>query len=233
MVILSSAPSLTTINGVAFLVPSILIVTILGLTYRVKNLKKKPPVIPRKLNFHEDSEHIENQDRIPQGLIHVNQVDLEKFRDELISEAGDVIGQHLQRVGQALSQDQEQECHPLEEEAKALGIEVIFVKPKKHVEEDMEVAPKLNDELNEIIVQANVHQQELCSESTLKDDDFEDNEEAGQNPQNNDTNKDNIDISVRKNDPSDLSETEVILDPRILLKDERNCLSCGKLLTNL
>ena len=181
MAILNLTPSFTTKNIVVTLFPIIMLVTMLGLTFRVRKLKSRPLVLPRKLHFHgneDEDQDQDDQDQIPQGqgLFHVNQMDLDKFRADQQSVAGDIIEQQLNRVCQELSQNQEQEeqeHHPLEEEAKAHGIKVIHVKPSKSVQDGVRVPlnlvkdrnkPKANDEPNQSLVQPYIHHYEDGSE---------------------------------------------------------------------
>ena len=75
----------------------------IALTLRVAKLKKSPPpAIERKLNFHDS----EDEDlEIPQELFHRAQLEEGKFRRDVHSVAGDIIGKRLENVAVKLSMD--------------------------------------------------------------------------------------------------------------------------------
>ena len=84
-------------------VPTIIMAIQIALTLRVAKLKKSPPpAIERKLNFHDS----EDEDlEIPQELFHRAQLEGDKFRRDVHSVAGDIIGKRLENVAVKLSMD--------------------------------------------------------------------------------------------------------------------------------
>ena len=88
---------------IATTVPPIIMAIQIALTLRVAKLKKSPPpAIERKLNFHDS----EDQDlEIPQELFHRAQLEEDKFRRDVHSVAGDIIGKRLENVAVKLSMD--------------------------------------------------------------------------------------------------------------------------------
>ena len=101
-------------------VPTVIMTIQIILTLRVAKLKKPPPpAIKRKLNFHES----EDKDlEFPQELFHRAQLEEDKFRRDVHSVAGDIIGNRLENVAYKLS-NTDKGMHNFN------GAEVIQVKP--------------------------------------------------------------------------------------------------------
>ena len=93
----------SSIMFIATTVPTIIMAIQIALTLRVAKLKKSPPpAIERKLNFHDN----EDEDlEIPQELFHRAQLEENKFRRDVHSVAGDIIGKRLENVAVKLSMD--------------------------------------------------------------------------------------------------------------------------------
>ena len=130
IMILPSAHGIFTFHVIVTVFPSVVLGTLLGLTYRVRRLKKALPAIPRRLHYHEDDEEEETEEannvfhvQVDQGLFHRGQMELNQFvRCDRHSVAGDVITEQLKKVNQKLDQQR------LDNEDQRL--KVIIVKPR-------------------------------------------------------------------------------------------------------
>ena len=130
IMILPSAHGIFTFHVIVTVFPSVVLGTLLGLTYRVRRLKKALPAIPRRLHYHEDDEEEETEEannvfhvQVDQGLFHRGQMELNQFvRCDRHSVAGDVITEQLKKVNQKLDQQR------LDNEDQSL--KVIIVKPR-------------------------------------------------------------------------------------------------------
>ena len=130
ILILPSTSGIFTFHVIVTVFPSVVLGTLLGLTYRVRRLKKALPAIPRRLHYHEDDEEEETEEannvfhvQVDQGLFHRGQMELNQFvRCDRHSVAGDVITEQLKKVNQKLDQQR------LDNEDQRL--KVIIVKPR-------------------------------------------------------------------------------------------------------
>ena len=130
ILILPSTPGVFTFHVIVTVFPSVVLSTLLGLTYRVRRLKKALPAIPRRLHYHDNDEEEEMEEannvfhvQVDQGLFHRGQMELNQFvRCDRHSVAGDVITEQLKKVNQKLDQQR------LDNEDQRL--KVIIVKPR-------------------------------------------------------------------------------------------------------
>ena len=172
ILILPSTPGVFTLNIIAIVFPSVVLGTLLGLTYRVRNLKKALPAIPKRLHFHDMDEEEETEEannvfhvQVDQGLFHRGQMELNQFfRCDSHSVAGDVIAEQLKKVNQKLDQ------HRLDNEDQRL--KVIIVKPRNWNGRlnDLDIMDQVKEKLrfdnlhqadqrNKTLVEVEVHQE--------------------------------------------------------------------------
>ena len=87
-------------------IPSCLIVAQLALTMRVTKSARPPPIIKRRLNFHEN-QHNHNEFEVSQDMFHHAQLEQDKFRRKKHSVAGHHIKDTLQKVSEKLQAQQD------------------------------------------------------------------------------------------------------------------------------
>ena len=109
LILVIDVPEYIVFSIIVVAFPSIVLMTILGLTYKVSKLKKPLPSVPRKLHFHEDKvEEADEEDESShevqdQGLVHRGHLELDHIRAEVKSMAGDIASERLERVNERLS----------------------------------------------------------------------------------------------------------------------------------
>ena len=124
LILVIDVPEYLVFSIIVVAFPSIILMTILGLTYKVSKLKKPLPSIPRTLHFHEDEvDEAEEKDKSShevqdQGLFHRGHLELDHIRAEVKSMAGDIVSEQLERVNEKLSYHNDNEKH-----------EITFVRP--------------------------------------------------------------------------------------------------------
>ena len=198
IVILPSIPGIFTIHVIATVFPSVVLSTLLGLTYRVRRLKKALPAIPRTLNFHNEreEEEMEVKDMFQvqdQGLFHRGQMELNLMRCDSHSVAGDIITEQLKQVNQKLDE------HCLDNDRQ---LKVIIVKPRnwKSRPNDLDVIvdqvkKKLQfdtlhqaDQRNRTLVEVEVHHEpsqddlEQVDNDTVLQDEVQEHDLDGEDP---------------------------------------------------
>ena len=125
--------------------PSVVLITLLGLTYRVRRLKNPLPAIPKRLHFHDQGEEEEEVDevyQVDQGLYHRGQMELDQFRSDSHSVAGDIIAQRLEKVNQKLIQH----CQDINQ-TKNQGLKIIIVKPHNLNTSDLDIIDQVKEKL--------------------------------------------------------------------------------------
>ena len=177
ILILPNPPLFVTFHIIGTVFPSVTLITLLGLTYRVRRLKNPLPAIPRRLHFHDQGEEEEDADevyQVDQGLFHQGQMELDQFRSDSHSVAGDIIAQQLEKVNQKLVQHRQ--------DNNQTRVKVIIVKPHNWNRSDLDIIDQVKEKLqfddlrqadqrNKTQVEVEVHNKP--SQNTLKDDDSE------------------------------------------------------------
>ena len=114
LVFIIDVPEYLVFSIIVVAFPSIVLMTILGLTYKVSKRKKPLPSVPRKLHFHEadveenDKEDESSNEVQDQGLVHRGHLELDQIRAEVRSMSGDIAREELERVNVRLSFHQDE-----------------------------------------------------------------------------------------------------------------------------